>query len=53
MRMTKLEAEKWKRRTSGELYIKEEVYFRHSDLFLENNSDIKDAIRLVLNGLIS
>ena len=52
MKMDKQCAEQWKQRTSGELYIADEEHFRHSDLFLENYTDVKEAIMSALNGKV-
>ncbi|MGH0498959.1 BglII/BstYI family type II restriction endonuclease [Bacillus wiedmannii] len=53
MKMDKQHAEEWKQRTSGELYIADEEHFRHSDLFLENYTDVKEAIMSALNGKVT
>lgn len=53
IKMEKQRAEEWKQRTSGELYIADEKHFRHSDLFLENYTDVKEAIMCALNGKVN
>lgn len=47
------EAKVWKGRTSGELFIAEEEFFRHSDLFLNNYKEIKNTIKSILNGTVN
>ncbi|QPW51915.1 hypothetical protein G9298_30260 (plasmid) [Bacillus thuringiensis] len=53
IKMEKQRAEEWKHRTSGELYIADEKHFRHSDLFLDNYTDVKEAIMCALNGKVT
>ena len=53
LRMDLEQAEEWRKRTSAESYIAEEVFFRHSDLFLKNYDQIKEAVNAALNSNIN
>lgn len=46
-------AEEWSKRTTGRLFISEQEYFRQSDFFLNQYSELKKEIESVLNGEIT
>ncbi|QFT87679.1 Restriction endonuclease BglII [Bacillus sp. THAF10] len=51
--MNQLQANAWNRKSTVELYVADEEHYRHSDLFLQNHTEVKDAITFILNGKIT